>query len=105
SVSLLDHKPRPTLSPYTTLFRSSRACTTPPWWPARARRARKAPRKNKFGQPAVVRICKELILLCKINNPPHRQSRRIRTQVRGADRKSTRLNSSHVSISYAVFCL
>src|SRR5438067_10152186 len=24
---------------------------------------------------------------------------------RGADRKSTRLNSSHVSISYAVFCL
>src|SRR5690349_23380504 len=25
--------------------------------------------------------------------------------VRGADRKSTRLNSSHVEISYAVFCL
>src|SRR5438067_6311910 len=25
--------------------------------------------------------------------------------VRGSDRKSTRLNSSHVSISYAVFCL
>src|SRR5438067_12288466 len=25
--------------------------------------------------------------------------------LRGADRKSTRLNSSHVSISYAVFCL
>src|SRR5699024_12012879 len=26
-------------------------------------------------------------------------------QIRGKDRKSTRLNSSHVSISYAVFCL
>src|SRR5690242_21487500 len=26
-------------------------------------------------------------------------------QVRGRDRKSTRLNSSHMSISYAVFCL
>src|SRR5699024_11933560 len=26
-------------------------------------------------------------------------------RVQGADRKSTRLNSSHVSISYAVFCL
>src|SRR5437868_12421772 len=26
-------------------------------------------------------------------------------RVRGEDRKSTRLNSSHVSISYAVFCL
>src|SRR5699024_12048839 len=28
-----------------------------------------------------------------------------RTPVRNSDRKSTRLNSSHVSISYAVFCL
>src|SRR5690554_7388239 len=27
------------------------------------------------------------------------------TQNRGVDRKSTRLNSSHVRISYAVFCL
>src|SRR3712207_7433793 len=26
-------------------------------------------------------------------------------QLRGADRKSTRLNSSHANISYAVFCL
>src|SRR5690625_6375320 len=28
-----------------------------------------------------------------------------RDRVRGTDRKSTRLNSSHVAISYAVFCL
>src|SRR5438067_12685851 len=28
-----------------------------------------------------------------------------RDPVKGRDRKSTRLNSSHVSISYAVFCL
>src|SRR5207249_9369298 len=28
-----------------------------------------------------------------------------RDRARGGDRKSTRLNSSHVSISYAVFCL
>src|SRR5207249_9825785 len=28
-----------------------------------------------------------------------------RVRLRGPDRKSTRLNSSHVSISYAVFCL
>src|SRR5438067_4953012 len=32
----------------------------------------------------------------------HRPGQR---QWRGGDRKSTRLNSSHVSISYAVFCL
>src|SRR5690606_40992582 len=29
----------------------------------------------------------------------------LRVSIRGADRKSTRLNSSHVKISYAVFCL
>src|SRR5438874_3812681 len=31
--------------------------------------------------------------------------RRARRRERSADRKSTRLNSSHVEISYAVFCL
>src|SRR5256885_9826218 len=35
---------------------------------------------------------------------PHRQPRRPRA-VRVGDRKSTRLNSSHLVISYAVFCL
>src|SRR5699024_12645443 len=29
----------------------------------------------------------------------------VKSHLRGEDRKSTRLNSSHVSISYAVFCL
>src|SRR5690242_21152278 len=29
----------------------------------------------------------------------------VRTALRDGDRKSTRLNSSHMSISYAVFCL
>src|SRR5207249_5838603 len=44
-------------------------------------------------------------------NPPvaHQQeggnARRRRVVCRARDRKSTRLNSSHVSISYAVFCL
>src|SRR5690606_41934638 len=33
------------------------------------------------------------------------RSQRPMTLVRGRDRKSTRLNSSHVKISYAVFCL
>src|SRR5437868_11187919 len=36
-------------------------------------------------------------------NPTHEEERPV---ARGdSDRKSTRLNSSHVSISYAVFCL
>src|SRR5690625_6136452 len=38
---------------------------------------------------------------------PHRITRTLQTiyDVFGKDRKSTRLNSSHVAISYAVFCL
>src|SRR5215208_3266402 len=39
---------------------------------------------------------------------PADRGRRLRDRLRGArraDRKSTRLNSSHVAISYAVFCL
>src|SRR5882757_10456314 len=35
---------------------------------------------------------------------PPRPGRRLRP-ARGSDRKSTRLNSSHANISYAVFCL
>src|SRR5215469_18121752 len=34
-----------------------------------------------------------------------RDARPLRVHLRRADRKSTRLNSSHVEISYAVFCL
>src|SRR5947199_5173655 len=57
--------PRPTLFPYTTLFRSWR-------WPRR--------------------------------RPPP-AARRSSSACRRQDRKSTRLNSSHLGISYAVFCL
>src|SRR6266480_7325256 len=35
----------------------------------------------------------------------HRRRPRARARTRPGDRKSTRLNSSHMSISYAVFCL
>src|SRR2546426_6471241 len=37
----------------------------------------------------------------QIEDPPHLAQRNLS----GADRKSTRLNSSHLVISYAVFCL
>src|SRR5699024_11382661 len=38
------------------------------------------------------------------NNEGEKDSKSV-NKVRKSDRKSTRLNSSHVSISYAVFCL
>src|SRR5690606_41633668 len=37
--------------------------------------------------------------------PPRRGGAKTRRRAPGVDRKSTRLNSSHVKISYAVFCL
>src|SRR5690554_2224749 len=39
------------------------------------------------------------------NLPPQRYRAEVTVLVRTGDRKSTRLNSSHVRISYAVFCL
>src|SRR5437660_8750088 len=75
--------PRSTLFPYTTLFRSLRSavqsCPAAP-----APEARSIP---SWGPPS----------------SPW-QHRSARTHL-GRDRKSTRLNSSHVAISYAVFCL
>src|SRR3712207_8508565 len=38
-------------------------------------------------------------------HPPPLRSRRKSGRLPGLDRKSTRLNSSHANISYAVFCL
>src|SRR5204863_7729034 len=72
---LIRRPPRSTLFPYTTLFRSRRG--------AGFRVHCRLPNRNRR-QPAVAAPAPQL-------------ARR--------DRKSTRLNSSHVEISYAVFCL
>src|SRR5690625_5394705 len=40
-----------------------------------------------------------------LHDPSHSIKRRVAVMGKHADRKSTRLNSSHVAISYAVFCL
>src|SRR5437868_11954100 len=72
--------PRSTLFPYTTLFRSESTGTPS----ARASLATDS-----------TLPCLRRPSICAIS------SRRSRD----GDRKSTRLNSSHVSISYAVFCL
>src|SRR5690625_6221800 len=92
--------PRPPLFPYTTLFRSPRhlptvrSSATPPV--PRARPGRCSPRPRRHRPPAAAHC-------------PGRRSRpptaEISVQGSEQDRKSTRLNSSHVAISYAVFCL
>src|SRR5689334_24027018 len=80
--------PRSTLFPYTTLFRSAlvvlRVREIEPLPRARHRNVEQAP-----------------LLRDHILAPAHEWLEHRRRQ----DRKSTRLNSSHSSISYAVFCL
>src|SRR3712207_8814772 len=89
---MIRRPPRSTLFPYTTLFRSAVAhpLTRQPAQhllgglgePLDAQHQRVAQRRRK--RPAPVEPDREQLL---------------------GDRKSTRLNSSHANISYAVFCL
>src|SRR5438067_7413432 len=78
---ILLRPPSSTLFPYTTLFRSL----------DRERRPHRSASRlhHRMAQDA----------------REERLPRRLPGGGRGRDRKSTRLNSSHVSISYAVFCL
>src|SRR5207249_11634521 len=88
--------PRPTLFPYTTLFRSAPADERVPPAEHEAVRLRHRLRGGRVGRHA-------RRLPQRADRPPGHELRRHEHQP--GDRKSTRLNSSHVSISYAVFCL
>src|SRR5699024_12788790 len=88
---LLPPPPLPTLFPYTTLFRSSQI---------RGFSRKFLHRPEKIA--AVPFILKPEIIRAELAD----SLRQLRTADNfRLDRKSTRLNSSHVSISYAVFCL
>src|SRR5690606_41436475 len=91
---LLRRPPSSTLFPYTTLFRSC-AQALRARLRVRARSARRAARKA-FPVPQHAR---------GVDGLGGRTGPRSGRRPRGQDRKSTRLNSSHVKISYAVFCL
>src|SRR5436305_7323083 len=89
---MLRRPPTSTLFPYTTLFRSE----VPAWKPNRATkragtRPRNRPARGNRGAGPLPRRG-----LLAADRPPGEGRQ---------DRKSTRLNSSHVRISYAVFCL
>src|SRR5437773_9344358 len=90
---MLARPPRSTLFPYTTLFRSvpegrGADCLLPPRAVGRERLSERPP---GGGDPA--------------RRAHLRRGRRLRRDDLRPDRKSTRLNSSHITISYAVFCL
>src|SRR5438876_2558394 len=84
--------PRSTLFPYTTLFRSTRERKILIF--GDGRRGDLAARHRSRRLPDGI-----------IEKVPRRRTRALRPLGLGPDRKSTRLNSSHPSISYAVFCL
>src|SRR3712207_7182782 len=90
---MIRRPPRSTLFPYTTLFRSARSSALSTGSPDRARRRRDEPAALPGHQ--------------RRRHPRARDPvpRRGGTVVGRGDRKSTRLNSSHANISYAVFCL
>src|SRR5699024_12019963 len=63
----------------------------------------KPERKEYACQETAVKI--RTAAYCRVSTQEDAQAGRFEMQVQHLDRKSTRLNSSHVSISYAVFCL
>src|SRR3712207_8050179 len=77
---MIRRPPRSTLFPYTTLFRS----------PA-SHGADSGLRRLQHAELVAVRVGEDVPAPAILND--------------GGDRKSTRLNSSHANISYAVFCL
>src|SRR3712207_8953995 len=93
---MIRRPPRSTLFPYTTLFRSDKG--------GQVHHAIELQVLNRY--PGVF-TSQELNAPANMRGiPPERQGKR---QLHNAkireDRKSTRLNSSHANISYAVFCL
>src|SRR5947207_5139836 len=71
--------------------------------PARQRAARARPRAARHAQPALACLPARL---CGPDRIPRRGPGQLLELARPhVDRKSTRLNSSHTVISYAVFCL
>src|SRR5699024_12569876 len=86
--------------PYTTLFRSPPRRA--PWRPRPRSGRRQRCRPNGRRRIAAAR---ELSRPGTDDLSLGRELRHPLLDVIGPDRKSTRLNSSHVSISYAVFCL
>src|SRR4051812_49821570 len=80
---MIRRPPRSTLFPYTTLFRSGIDHAS-----------------LKHLKPSIV-----YLHISAYGRAGERADTAVSRDVQAEDRKSTRLNSSHMSISYAVFCL
>src|SRR3712207_7154177 len=90
---MIRRPPRSTLFPYTTLFRSAR------------RAGAAALLQLQLGRRAEVRPGVRAVAHVGVGRRAERDGRGGSLVDAEQDRKSTRLNSSHANISYAVFCL
>src|SRR3712207_7416260 len=91
---MIRRPPRSTLFPYTTLFRSHGGISV---FSGVGERTREG--NDLYGEMTESGVInKTAMVFGQMNEPPG-------ARMRVADRKSTRLNSSHANISYAVFCL
>src|SRR2546422_8285529 len=90
---MIRRPPRSTLFPYTTLFRS----------PAALRCRGRGGAGNARSDPKLLRVLRGCVERAAAAGAV--RAGRLRGAGRWGDRKSTRLNSSHGYISYAVFCL
>src|SRR3712207_8141439 len=102
---MIRRPPRSTLFPYTTLFRSRREEGDLRWATLKRRLRLNAPQEPATGRPrarlwlwVIPFLFAVAVVQLLLNSPMENAWVSI-------DRKSTRLNSSHANISYAVFCL
>src|SRR3712207_9123091 len=108
---MIRRPPRSTLFPYTTLFRSLEDLAFATLYPKRYDEivrlvAERAPSRDTYLAEVTAAVTEQLktagIQAVVTGRPKHYYSIYQKMIV---DRKSTRLNSSHANISYAVFCL
>src|SRR3712207_8433219 len=91
---MIRRPPRSTLFPYTTLFRSTME------WESLSLNVFRHPLSPHRGALREIGVTPSSEIL----DLPHGTRARVAGLLE-SDRKSTRLNSSHANISYAVFCL
>src|SRR3712207_7283636 len=95
---MIRRPPRSTLFPYTTLFRSVAEIVP-------VRRDGLGQRRRATREWALALGSAQPKSLCRLFSSRHQPHGMQHVSVNTLDRKSTRLNSSHANISYAVFCL
>src|SRR5438034_6578174 len=97
--------PSSTLFPYTTLFRSAALRHRRDRAGGRCHRCRRAHRGRGESRLADAPLHSVLVRITRPGAGPREDVSEAGGAMTPADRKSTRLNSSHTVISYAVFCL